>query len=74
MEKEYPDGWFEKAIKEARKSTTRISLNYLRAIMKRWKTDGLPQKIQEKKEYQEPVGHVEIINGIETFVVDKENK
>lgn len=50
IEKEYPEGWFEKAIKEARQSTTRISMNYLRSILKRWKTEGL-EKPREGKSY-----------------------
>jgi len=50
VEKDYPDGWFKKAVTEAHKSTTRITLNYLLAILKRWKAEGLPQELQEQHE------------------------
>jgi DnaD/phage-associated family protein len=40
IEKTYPDGWFYDAVKEAKKSTTRVNLKYILAILKRWKSDG----------------------------------
>lgn len=49
VETEYPDGWFVKAVKVAKKSTTRVTLNYIKAIMKRWKSDGLPAEMEEPK-------------------------
>jgi len=41
IEKEYSDGWFEKAIKAAHQSTSRITLGYIKAILKRWKAEGV---------------------------------
>lgn len=49
VESEYPDGWFEKAVRVAKKSTTRVTLNYIKAILKRWKSDGLPAEVEEPK-------------------------
>jgi len=40
IENEYPPGWFADAVKEAVGSTTRVNLNYIEAILKRWKADG----------------------------------
>lgn len=40
IEKTYPEVWFSEAVCEAKKSSTRISLNYVVAIMARWKSEG----------------------------------
>jgi len=40
VDSEYPPGWFVDAVKEARLSSTRLSLNYVTAILKRWKAEG----------------------------------
>ena len=40
IEKEYPDGWFEIAVREAKKSSGRVTLKYVMAILKRMKSDG----------------------------------
>jgi len=52
IEKEYPPGWFDDAVKEAVGSTTRVNLNYIEAIMKRWKSDG--RKPAQKKNGKAP--------------------
>lgn len=60
IEKHYPDGWFVLAVKEAKSSTTRVSLKYIQKILDRWKKEGLPNKYKpeqpkngKKTEYQE---------------------
>jgi hypothetical protein len=49
IEKDYPEGWFELAVKDAKKSTTRVSLNYVLSILKRYKADGLPSNGKKPK-------------------------
>jgi DnaD/phage-associated family protein len=48
VEKDFPDGWFKKAVKEAKLSTTRISLKYVVKILDRWKAEGLPNEYQDE--------------------------
>lgn len=57
IEKHYPDGWFTMAVKEAKSSTTRVSLNYIKKILVRWEKEGLPNKMngQVKKYVSETV-------------------
>ena len=56
IEKEFPGGWFEKAVREAKRSSSRVNLKYISAILTRWKADGLPAEYQDvpqtKREYQ----------------------
>jgi len=40
IEKAYPDGWFYDAVKEAKRSSSRVTLKYIQAILKRWKAEG----------------------------------
>lgn len=40
IEREYPPGWFELAIGEAARNNAR-KLSYVRAILQRWKAEGL---------------------------------
>jgi hypothetical protein len=49
IEKEYPEGWFELAVKDAKKSTARVSLNYVLSILNRYKADGLPSNGKKPK-------------------------
>lgn len=53
IEKEYPDGWFEKAVREAKLSSTRVSLKYILAILDRWKTDGI-NPLEDDKPKKDP--------------------
>jgi DnaD/phage-associated family protein len=48
LEKDYPEAWFIPAVKEAKMSSTRVSLKYVIAILKRWKAEGLPNKYEDK--------------------------
>jgi hypothetical protein len=38
--KDFPETWFCDATREAKKSSTRVTLNYVVSIMKRWKAEG----------------------------------
>jgi len=49
IEKEFSAEWFYKAVKEAKISSTRVSLKYIRGILKRWKAEGLPTEYREEK-------------------------
>ena len=49
IQKDYPEGWFVDAVREAKKSTTRISLRYVEAILKRWKAEGLRDQRKNSK-------------------------
>ena len=51
IEKHYPDGWFTMAVKEAKSSTTRVSLNYIKKILVRWEKEGLPNKMNMSKKH-----------------------
>lgn len=48
IENHYPDGWFIMAVKEAKSSTTRVSLNYIKKILDRWEKEGLPNSIKKE--------------------------
>jgi DNA replication protein DnaD len=64
IQSDYPDGWFQKAIKEARKSATRgISINYVESIMKRWMSEGLPQDHEEQQEHKKQVKYIKMPDG-----------
>lgn len=56
IEKSYPDDWFVEAVREAKKSSARISLKYIEAILKRWKSEGKSNGQQPKKQ---SIGHFE---------------
>ena len=43
IQEEYPEGWFDKAVKEAVASNVR-KLTYIEGILKRWKTEGIDSK------------------------------
>jgi DnaD/phage-associated family protein len=47
ISKEYPEGWFQDAVKEATSNNKR-HLRYIQAILKRWKADGRGQSKQSK--------------------------
>ena len=50
IEKEFPAGWFEKAVKVAVNANKR-KLSYVRGILRRWQEDGLPDDnpVQKKQ-------------------------
>jgi DnaD/phage-associated family protein len=51
IEQTYPPGWFIEAVREAKKSTPRVSLRYVEAILRRWKAEGrsqLPKKPERR--------------------------
>lgn len=60
IDKSYPEGWFEKAVREAKKSTTRVTLKYIEAIMKRWKAEGLPGEMIEAPAFSSTTGRVSL--------------
>ena len=47
IENEYPDGWFEEAVMEACNNNKR-KLNYVTAILERWKVEGKNSKPKPK--------------------------
>lgn len=49
IEKEYPEGYFELAVKNAKQSSTRVSLNYIKKILERFKAEGLPKSVKQKE-------------------------
>jgi DnaD/phage-associated family protein len=54
IDKEYPAGWFKDAVKEAKQSSSRgVSLKYVDAILKRWKTEG--RTVNNVRKAPEPV-------------------
>lgn len=52
IDKDYPEGYFLDAVKEAKRSTTRVTLKYVEAILKRWKAEG------KSSNHGEPNGEV----------------
>ncbi len=54
IDKDYPSGWFGDAVMEAVGSTTRVNLNYIEAILKRWKSEG--RNPHEKPKARKPAG------------------
>lgn len=48
IEKDYPEGWFEDAVKEALKNNVR-KLAYIVTILDRWKTQGRGDKKQAEQ-------------------------
>jgi DNA replication protein DnaD len=60
IDKAYPEGWFEKAVREAKKSTTRVTLKYIEAIMKRWKAEGLPGEMIDAPAFTSNTGRVSL--------------
>jgi DnaD/phage-associated family protein len=54
FDKDYPQDWFVDAVKEAKASATRgVSLNYVEAILKRWKSEG--RTVNNARKAPEPV-------------------
>ena len=51
IEKDFPAGWFEKAVREAKTTTTRVSLKYIMAILDRWDAEGLPVEHQPTEQH-----------------------
>jgi DnaD/phage-associated family protein len=54
IEKEYPEGWFQDAVKEAKQSSTKVSIRYIEAILKRWKAEGRSNGHMTDREYVNP--------------------
>lgn len=54
IEKSYPVDWFAEAVKEAKRSTTRVTLKYVEKIMQRWKADGKAVIIPNKNKPPDP--------------------
>ena len=64
IEKDYPETWFKKAVKEAKRSATRgVSINYIESILKRWKAEGLPIEYQEEKKKSKKLQKVILSDG-----------
>jgi DnaD/phage-associated family protein len=54
FDKDYPQDWFADAVKEAKASATRgVSLKYVDAILKRWKSEG--RSVNNVRKAPEPV-------------------
>jgi hypothetical protein len=54
IERDYPQGWFADAVKEAKLSSSRgVSLKYVDAILKRWKSEG--RSVNNVRKAPEPV-------------------
>jgi DnaD/phage-associated family protein len=54
IERDYPQGWFKDAVKEAKLSSSRgVSLKYVDAILKRWKSEG--RTVNNVRKAPEPV-------------------
>jgi DnaD/phage-associated family protein len=68
IDSEYPQGWFEAAVREAKRCTTRVSLKYIESILKRWKAEGLTPLQKSKEGNQKFTGTIEIpmIGEVET--------
>lgn len=69
IEVEYPDGWFEKAVKEAKLSSSRISLKYVVKILDRWKAEGLPNEYEDEDE--QPKHEPRQVTTIDPFTGEK---
>lgn len=72
IDKTYPEGWFELAVKKAHGSTTRITLNYLLTILKDWKANGVTFNNNGHKPAAELSGEwITLPNGERQFKVTK---
>jgi hypothetical protein len=64
IEKEYPEGWFISAVKDAKLSSTRVNLKYIMAILKRRKAEGWqPEHKDNGKARQEYSGEIILPSG-----------
>lgn len=77
IEKTYPENWFEKAVKHAKMSSPKVSINYIIKILERWKAEGLPSNINDgnklKPKAANPVGDwIVDDNGARKFKIESE--
>ena len=74
VEKEYPDGYFDIAVKEAKRSSTRVTLNYIKKILVRFMAEGLPQSVKpvEAKKNKKTVP-IEINGEVKLMEVEDES-
>ena len=65
IDKDYPNGWFKKAVMEARKAATRgVSIKYIEGILKRWRAEGLPQEYQDEQPPAKKKKYIQVeVNG-----------
>lgn len=63
IDKTYPVGWFEDAVKEAKRSTTKFGLKYVETILQRWKAGGRIEQPKNEEPYKSQIVMVQLPDG-----------